>query len=560
MTPLELDITANLKDEGEDMILLKSRYDQSHEQLPLTAEISTDAGFPLAYISPFVEGQLYGLSGQVALDSFGIAGRLDDFEVNGTGHFENAKVGIDYFQSDYRFDAEITFDNDRIYFNDITLLDKEDQTADLHGTIYHKGLQEFEFDLQMDKINNFLLIDTEAEDNDLYYGKLYLKNGIASINGNLDQLDIQAYVMSGRGTQLKLPITYGDAIETPDYIRFVGGSEEAPGVPIEASGLKGFELNISVQATPDAEVELIFDEKVGDIIRARGEGTIKFKVNEKGDFTMLGTYEIQEGDYLFTARNVLNKKFQVRPGGTIRWSGDPYEGQLNLEAFYPLYADIKDLIQSDDTRRVGTNVLMDMQGSLLKPEIELGIEIPNLREQEALSIASLLRTIQYDEQELNKQVFSLMVFNRFAPVGGFLEENVANTGVSTSISELLSNQLNYWLSQALNEKVNVNVGTSNFQDVNLLVSARLFDDRVRIERDGILIGQGNSGIEVGNIKIIIRLIRPDNAANREGELVLEVFNRESLDLTQQFTIQRGLGVFYKRNFDSLKELLGGKKE
>ena len=559
LKPLGVDISGSLRNEGKDRVLVSGSYREEEKESPLQIDIETEEGFPLDYISPFVEGQLYGLRGNVALDSFRIRGKPGDFDVNGVGHFENAKVGIDYFQSDYSFDAPITFNNNQIIFPRITLKDKYGNTADLHGNIYHRGLKEFEFDLQMDEIKDFLLIDTRAENNDLYYGKLYLKNGIASITGNLDQLDIQAYVMSGGGTQLKIPISFDEALEKPDFIHFVGANGITAGPPQVETGIKGFELNLSVQATPDATVELIFDEKVGDIIRMQGEGTIKFRVNEKGDFSMLGTYEIQEGDYLFTARNVLNKKFQVRPGGTISWTGDPYQGQVNLKAFYPLYADIHDLIQSDETRRVATNVLMEMQGSLLQPEIALSIEIPNLREQEALSIASLLRTIQYDEQELNKQVFSLMVFNRFAPVGGFLDENVANTGVSTSISELLSNQLNYWLSQALNDKVNVNVGTSNFQDVNLLISARLFNDRVRIERDGILLGPGNNGLEVGNIKIIIRLIRPDNPRNRQGELVLEVFNRESLDLTQQFTVQRGLGVFYKRNFDSLKELLTPKK-
>ena len=555
LDPMALTLKGTLSDDEEALLLISGAYQAENVELPLSVDIDTKKGFPLEYISPFVQGQLYGLSGSVALDSFKIRGKLDDFDVNGVGHFEKAKVGIDYFQSDYSFDAPITFNNNQIIFPRITLKDKFGNTADLHGNIYHRGLKDFQFDLQMDEIKDFLLIDTKASDNDLYYGKLYLKNGIASITGDLDQLDIQAYVMSGGGTQLKLPISFDEALEKPDFIHFVGGQEGQSGPPKVDTGIKGFELNISVQATPDAMVELIFDEKVGDIIRMQGEGTIKFRVNEKGDFSMLGTYEIQKGDYLFTARNVLNKKFQVRPGGTISWSGDPYQGQLNLQAFYPLYADIHDLIQSDETRRVATNVLMEMQGSLLRPEIDLSIEIPNLREQEAISIASLLRTIQNDEQELNKQVFSLMLFNRFAPVGGFLDENVANTGVSTSISELLSNQFNYWLSQALDDKVNVNVGTTNFQDVNLLVSARLFNDRVRIERDGILLGPGNNGLEVGNIKIIIRLIQPDNTANRQGELVLEVFNRESLDLTQQFTVQRGLGVFYKRNFDSLKELL-----
>jgi len=528
----KVDFQAKLENQADTTLALLGTYLLGEAEDPLYADIITQKSFPLNYIEPFVEG---------------------DLQVSGMGQFDKARVGIDYLQSDYSFTGQITFDNDRIIFPRIKLYDKYQNTADLHGNIYHQGFQEFEFDIQLDQIKDFLIIDTQKEDNSLYYGSLYLKNGIASITGNLNHLDIQAYVMSGAGTQLNIPITEEEGLEKPDYIRFVGEDKLKP-IKVN-TGIKGFELNLSVLATQDARVDLIFDEKVGDIIRMRGKGTINMKINEQGDFSMFGTYEIEQGDYLFTARNVLNKKFKVKPGGTISWTGDPYEAQLNLDAIYSLFADIRDLIRSETTRRVPANVLMHMEGSLLQPEITLDIELPSLRESDVIDLASLLRTVTYDEQELNKQVFSLMVFNRFAPIGGFWENDVANTGVTTSVSELLSNQLNYWLSQALSEDINVNVGTSNFQDVNLLISAHLFNDRVTIERDGMLLGQGTDGLVVGNIRIIIRLIKPQNALLENGELVLEVFNRENLNFSQQFSSQRGMGVFYKRDFDNLRNIL-----
>ncbi len=549
----KVDFRAKLEDEADTTLTLLGSYMLGETQNPLYADIITQKSFPLNYIEPFVEGELYGIAGQVSLESFIVRGDLDDLQVSGLGQFDNARVGIDYLQSDYSFTGQITFDNNRIIFPRIKLYDKYKNTADLHGNIYHQGFQEFEFDIQLDQIKDFLIIDTQKEDNSLYFGSLYLKNGIASITGNLDQLDIQAYVMSGAGSQLNIPITEEEGLEKPDYIRFIGEDKLKP-IKVN-TGIKGFELSLSVLATQDARVDLIFDEKVGDIIRMRGKGTINMKINEQGDFSMFGTYEIEQGDYLFTARNVLNKRFKVKPGGTISWTGDPYEAQLNLDAIYSLFADIRDLIRSETTRRVPANVLMHMEGSLLQPEITLDIELPSLRESDLIDLASLLRTVTYDEQELNKQVFSLMVFNRFAPIGGFWENDVANTGVTTSVSELLSNQLNYWLSQALSEDISVNVGTSNFQDVNLLISAHLFNDRVTIERDGMLLGQGTDGLAVGNIRVIIRLIKSRNALLENGELVLEVFNRENLNFSQQFSSQRGMGVFYKRDFDNLRNIL-----
>jgi hypothetical protein len=211
---------------------------------------------------------------------------------------------------------------------------------------------------------------------------------------------------------------------------------------------------------------------------------------------------------------------------------------------------------------------MNLNGSLLSPTIGLDIGISNLSEQNVYDLARALQTIHYDEQELNKQVFSLMAFRRFAPLGGGFGEgaSVASTGVS-SISELLSSQFNYWLSQALGDKVTVGVSTTDFTDINLLVSAKLFDDRVTIERDGTLVST-NANFSIGNIKVIIKLVptqknEKDAAANGEkinSELVLEVFTRKSIDQGDDLTNQTGAGFFYKRDSNTLKEFFERQKK
>ncbi|MEZ4851930.1 MAG: hypothetical protein R3B93_25655 [Bacteroidia bacterium] len=47
---------------------------------------------------------------------------------------------------------------------------------------------------------------------------------------------------------------------------------------------------------------------------------------------------------------------------------------------------------------------MHLTGLLLEPEIGLMIELPNINQQNVSQVASYIKNIQYDEQELNKQV------------------------------------------------------------------------------------------------------------------------------------------------------------
>ena len=70
-----------------------------------------------------------------------------------------------------------------------------------------------------------------------------------------------------------------------------------------------------------AKQECLFchvNEKVGDVIKVRGNGKIDMKVNKDDRFTINGEYFVSQGTYLFTLQNILNKKFNIQPGGYIK--------------------------------------------------------------------------------------------------------------------------------------------------------------------------------------------------------------------------------------------------
>jgi len=564
-----IDAKAFLFDEDTTLII-QGRYDFIEEKSPLDFSISSPRGFPLEYITPFVEGQLYGIDGRVGLKEFTVTGPLQSPVVKGVGQFEQAKFGVSYFRTQYDVRGAIAFDNDRISLERVKLVDRNNRQANLHGNILHRGFQQFDFNLQVDSVRHFLLMDTRKQDNELFYGTLYLKDAVADITGDLNQLSVQAVASFDPGSVLKLPLSDEAEFGRPDFIIFKG--EEEGKEDTRNTGLSGFDLNLTTLLDENLQVELIFDERVGDIIRGKGDGNLNLQIDEAGTFSMFGRYEVQQGDYLFTSQNLINKKFTVTPGGTIIWTGDPYLADIEIDARYPVLADVQDVVGSDQAVRVPTDVVMLLEGSLEQPEISLSIELNNLSEGFASQVVSYVRSIQNDEQELNKQVFSLMVFNRFAPAG--ITGMDAFTGGITSISEMLSNQFNYWLSQITGNKLNVNVNTSDFQDVNLLVSAKLFNERVTVERDGALPGTGGDGTGsnddlsnlIGNISIIIRLLPKQGTTTqdiRPSELVLEVFNRNTLSDNSQGTdasVQTGLGLFYKKDFDRLQELFRKKNK
>ncbi|MEM7039688.1 MAG: hypothetical protein AAF570_22130, partial [Bacteroidota bacterium] len=202
-----------------------------------------------------------------------------------------------------------------------------------------------------------------------------------------------------------------------------------------------------------------------------------------------------------------------------------------------------------------------LAGSLLSPEITLSLRLDQLNEQDVMGLASYFRGIQYDQQELNKQVVSLLIFRRFARSSGATAgtQNTAGDAATSSISELVSNQLNYWISQAFDDaNVGLELNTNEFQDVQLALSASLFNNKVTIERNGTVIGNSTNSFSLGNLSVLIKVLPIEDSTRtpgaNPGQLVFEIFNREDVSLNTANNISRGAGIFYKKDFDRIGDL------
>ena len=202
-------------------------------------------------------------------------------------------------------------------------------------------------------------MNTLRTDNSLYYGQ-----GIGRFNakfsGSFARTNIHVDATTGNYTRLFIPLSSDNSdIQDVNFITFVDKKQAREPSRNQSKqfvlgDLKGlnFEMNLSI--TDDAEVQLIFDEQAGDIVKGRGEGNIRLTINREGEFKMYGQYTIRRGEYLFTLLNWVNKPFTVADGGTINWYGDPYAAQISLDATYTENTSLYNLIRDE---LVATNSL-----------------------------------------------------------------------------------------------------------------------------------------------------------------------------------------------------------
>ena len=304
---------------------------------------------------------------------------MSEPSITGFIDFEKTEFVYDFLKLKAYTDDKILITNDAILFNNFKIYDENKNQGSINGGVYHNKFENFRFDLLIDA-NKMMLLNTTEKDNSLYYGTAY-GSGTVKISGDLDKFGIDVVAKTEPNTVFVLPMTESYESGSVSYVTFIQPAKDSTDVktvqPLESETDYYFKMDIEV--TPDAEAQIVFDPKVGDLIKGYCSGNLKMEYTSDEEFYMYGELEVVDGDYLFTLENIINKKFHINPGGTIIWSGDPYEAILDLDAVYYAKAPLIDLMaeiaDSSDSYNKPVNVEchMHMSGSLMAPDILFSI-------------------------------------------------------------------------------------------------------------------------------------------------------------------------------------------
>ena len=175
-----------------------------------------------------------------------------------------------------------------------------------------------------------------------------------------------------------------------------------------------------------------------------------------------------------------------------------------------------------------------------------------------------------DEQELKRQVFSLIVLRKFSPADAF---NTSGTLVN-SVSELFSNQLSYWMSQVdENLEIDVDLGTMDQEAYNafqLRLSYTFLNGRLRVTRDGTFGNNGNSNSTTtentgNNYSSVIGDWTVDYLLTPDGKFKVKMYSRQNVNpvntsLNSQNAITTGVSLLYTQSFNELKDLLKSSRD
>ena len=543
---------------GKNTFRVDGDYDPEFKRLELMAGVND---MPLDILNLFLKSFASGIDG-LGSGRVKIISDNGKMSLMGSVMAEQSSMTIDYLQANFRFSDSIRFDNDKIVFRNIQVRDNRDNKAIIDGYVAHSSFKDFKVDLRIDA-DNIMVMDTRQKDNSLFYGTAYA-SGVIAITNPENNLDLNISAQTERNTRMFIPLSSGEEISDYTFISFreVSG-QESKSIPlnlpmIKRNEAKSISLNFELEVTPDAEVQLVFDSKLGDVMKARGTGTLHMTLDKEGDFTIFGDYLIEDGEYQLTLGNIFNKRFVVEEGGTISWNGDIMDANVDVKAIYKLKASLEDLFQDEAySERIPVECHLNMSGQLVNPIIGFDIYLPTADE----SMRTDLRAAIDSEEEMSRQFLYLLVMNSFYPDPAVTGTSLSTTNAGASAmgvttTEMLSNQLSNWLSQISND---FDIGFTyrpgneiSSQEVEVALSTQLLNDRVVINGNFDVGGETGSQTSsstneiTGDFDVEVKLTE---------KIRFKVFNRSNDNLVYETApYTQGFGLFFRQSFNRFSDL------
>lgn len=516
----------------------------------------------LNFLNPFLESFVSDLEGSATGEIY-LGGSLKEPDLQGHLDLARTQFRIIYLNTLYSMSGTLNLDNQMLGFNQVSLYDTVGNVAELSGGLTHQRLRNFGVDLKVSPLN-FVALNTIQGMNELFYGKAVV-SGDVFIKGPFDNIFLDIDAKTNRGTDLKIPINTTLGVSENSFIVFVNNQDSSSNVKDQnfVPQLSSFSLNMDVNITPEAKVQISLPAQLGEI-QATGFGDLNMNLSRTGNFRMSGDYRVSNGLFYFRIRNILNRRFELNEGGTISWTGDPYSGVLGMSANYQLKTSLNSLGLDQDSsyrNRVPVDCVIGLTGPIMDPNIKFKFKFPNATEEVKQYVYSKIDTT--NSSEMSQQMLSLLVFNSFSFNNGTGDNSLANN-VTGSSMQIVANQLSNWLSQ-ISKDVDIGInyrpgGQLTNEEVEVALSTQLFDERVTI--DGNFGYQNVQDNPSANASSIVGDINVEVKITPDGRLRLKAFNRTNtvdlLDNTSPYT--QGVGIFYRKEFNNLSELFTNQRK
>lgn len=518
-------------------------------------------------------------------------------KVDGRINFDNVAIVTQAIGGPFNVDKEslVVVSNKGLEFNRFSIRDSANNALNINGLVGTTNFVNYDFDLDI-TARHFRAVNTTKKQNSIYYGKLYLTSNV-HVGGTESAPVVDGNLTVDDETDFTVVVPQRDPglVSREGVVQFVDFSN--PGTDslflanydsLNRSILVGYDISTNIEVKKEAKFSMVIDEANGDFVNLQGEALLSAGIDPSGKINLTGSYEIEQGAYQLSY-NFIQRRFDIQKGSRIEWLGEPTAAQLNLKAIYIANTAPLDLvsnyisasptaIRNTYLQKLPFQVILNMKGELMKPEITFDIVLPtdknyNVSSDIISNVDIRLNQLRQEPSELNKQVFSLLLLGRFVGENPFQSSGGGgfNAGAYArqSVSKLLTEQLND-LAGNLIEGVDLNFDVTssddyttgerrNRTDLNVGLSKQLLNNRLSVtvgsnfELEGPQqTNQRNNNI-AGNVAVNYLL-------SQDGRYMLRAYRKnEYFGVVDGYIIETGLRFIITLDYDRFADLFRRKK-
>lgn len=524
-----------------------------------------------------------------------IQGTMTNPIIEGELKTDNLSTNIAMLNSQFTLPSEIIgFHNQNIIFNNFTIKDSAGNAANLDGKILASDLKNLQLDLAL-KARKWRAVNSTSKDNKSFYGKLFITTDLGIqgpvaapiVDGKLDILKGTAMTVIIPEKQISIQdrdgIVVFKNIAYPNKYVSLGVTKDTFQKPSKVP--LGSQVNMNIGIDEEAEFSVVIDQGTGDFLRVKGKADLNTTVAPDGTVGLVGTYEIMDGAYQLNY-NFIKRLFRIQPGSKIIFAGDPTTAEVDITAVYVANVPPYDLVEKQIAdpaqlvyykQRLPFEVNMKLKGELLKPDISFDIILPDGKSYRSGSdvvnlVQNKLTDLRNNPSDLNKQVFALIILNRFVADNPF--ESDAGGGVEgiarQSASRFISEQLNKFAGSLIKGlDLTLDLVTSedyttgekrNKTDLNIGASKRLLDDRLTVTVGNNFQLEGPRSNAAQSTSYIPGNLAVDYDITRNRRYRARVYRRNEDLGIDGFVVKTGVSFIVTLDYNKFRNVLMGKKK
>jgi hypothetical protein len=521
--------------------------------------------------------------------NFKIIGNTDQPKLVGDLLFNDIGFKVTPLNSTFKsLNDKIAFTGNTIVFNQFVIKDERDNDLVINGKIDSQNFSNIGYDLTLDAVN-FKAINSEEKDNELYYGEMYLDNHLR-IGGTYNNPIVEGNIRVNKDTKFTIVMPQSDPSiadragivefidqDNPPMIQTTLRADEA----LSNLEITGVNASVNIEVDKDAELSIVIDKANGDFLKLKGEAQLTGGLDSSGKTSLTGRYELKEGSYEMNF-NLIKRKFDIKSGSYILWTGEPTAADITITAVYkneaaPIdlvgdqLANVTAYVKNTYKQKIPFETELKMKGELMKPSISFDIVLPEGNNSVSTEIINTtqakLSQLRQQPDELNKQVFALLLLNRFIGENPFASESGGTTVSSLareSASKILSQQLNTLAGDLISGvELNFDLVSSqdyttgqleNKTDLNVGISKKLLNDRLKVTVGSSfgLEGPQQKNQEANTIAGDVTL---EYQLSKDGRYRLKVYriNKYQVALQGQ-VVETGVAFVITLDYNEFKEL------